>query len=89
MNKLETREITVTDLQNDLMNGLSWAEKDNRGAGSIQDKYEATELQVQMLRKHPKLKDIEEIKFNFVLMDDTEQEVQAELVETKEESKED
>lgn len=89
MNKLETREITVTDLQNDLMNGLSWAEKDNRGAGSIQDKYEATELQVQMLRKHPKLKDIEEIKFNFVVLDDTEKPVEAELIDTKEDNKED
>lgn len=68
---LETKQLKISDLINDLTSGLSWLKKDDKGVGSIQDKYEATDIQINVLRQHPKLKSIEEIKYNFTIIDDT------------------
>ena len=76
-NQLVTRELSLQNLFDDLMSGLSWFKKDDRGVGSIQEKYEATELQIKVIKQHPKLKDIEEVKFFFVVKDDTEVEEKA------------
>jgi len=73
MKQIETVDITITSLINDLNTGLTWLEKDNIGYGSIQDKYNATAAQIMVISKHPKLVDVEPVKVFFALIDDTEQ----------------
>lgn len=70
MNNIPTVELTLTSLINDIHSGLSWLAKDDIGNGSIQAKYEATDMQIGVLRQHPLLINLEQIKFNFVVIND-------------------
>jgi len=63
-------QITVSQIENDLNNGMTWFKKDDQGYGSIQEKYEVKELDVQLLRKHPLLKDLETNLIVFKVIDD-------------------
>lgn len=56
--KVTERSIVAEDLLQDLKNGLTWYKKDDLGYGSIQDKYNANPMQIQILRKHPMFKDV-------------------------------
>ena len=64
-------EIYVSQILEDLDNGLTWLKKDDLGYGSIQDKYNAKEQQISMIRKHPALKDAETTVTVFTVIDDT------------------
>ena len=64
-------EIYVSQILEDLDNGLTWFKKDDLGYGSIQDKYNAKEQQIAMIRKHPALKDAETTVTVFTVIDDT------------------
>ena len=64
-------EIYVSQILEDLDNGLTWLKKDDLGYGSIQDKYNAKEQQIAMIRKHPALKDAETTVTVFTVIDDT------------------
>lgn len=63
-------ELLTSQIVEDLNNGLSWLKSEDLGFGSIQEKYGAKELQVQMIRKHPRLKDLEPSITVFKVIDD-------------------
>lgn len=64
-------DIYVSQLQDDLNNGLTWLKRDDLGYGSIQEKYNAKDQQIAALRKHPSLKDLETNVTVFNVIDDT------------------
>jgi hypothetical protein len=65
-------DLTVSQLLNDLSEGLTWLKKDDLGYGSIETKYGANEKQISAIRKHPKLKDADTSLTIFNIIDDTE-----------------
>lgn len=67
-------ELTVSQLINDLNEGLTWLKKDDLGYGSIETKYGANEKQIATIRKHPALKDAETNIIIFDIIDDTKNE---------------
>lgn len=67
-------DITVTQLIEDLNNGLTWFKADDLGYGSIEIKYNANPNQIAAIRKHPKLKDAETSITIFNIIDDTKDE---------------
>jgi len=77
---IEKVKLTITQLIEDLNSGLSWLKKDDNGAGSIQQKYEATDIQILTIQKHPALKDVQVTKYIFEIVDDTKP---TEIVEEK------
>ena len=64
-------EIYVSQILEDLDNGLTWLKRDDLGYGSIQDKYNAKDQQIAMIRKHPALKNAETTVTVFTVIDDT------------------
>jgi hypothetical protein len=64
-------DLTVSQLLNDLSEGLTWLKKDDLGYGSVETKYGANEKQISAIRKHPKLKDAETNITIFNIIDDT------------------
>ena len=67
-------EIYVSQILEDLDNGLTWLKRDDLGYGSIQEKYNAKDQQIAMIRKHPVLKDAETTVTVFTVIDDTKSE---------------
>lgn len=67
-------DLTVSQLINDLNEGLTWLKRDDLGYGSIEAKYGANEKQIAAIRKHPKLKDAETNITVFNIIDDTRNE---------------
>ena len=67
-------EIYVSQILEDLDNGLTWLKRDDLGYGSIQDKYNAKDQQIAMIRKHPALKNAETTVTVFTVIDDTKKE---------------
>lgn len=67
-------DLTVSQLINDLNEGLTWFKKDDLGYGSIETKYGANEKQIAAIRKHPALKDAETSITIFNIIDDTKNE---------------
>jgi hypothetical protein len=65
-------EIYVSQVLEDLNNGLTWLKKDDLGYGSIQEKYNAKDQQIAIIRKHPKLRDAETSIIIFSIIDDTD-----------------
>lgn len=66
-------ELHVSKILEDLDNGLTWLKKDDAGYGSIQEKYNAKDQQIAVIRKHPKLKDAETSLTVFTVIDDTDE----------------
>lgn len=66
-------DLTVTQIINDLNEGLTWLKKDDLGYGSIESKYGANEKQIATIRKHPALKDAETSITIFNIIDDREE----------------
>jgi hypothetical protein len=64
-------DLYVSQILEDLDNGLTWLKRDDIGYGSIQDKYNAKDQQIAMIRKHPALKDAETNITVFNIIDDT------------------
>jgi hypothetical protein len=64
-------DLTVSQLVNDLNEGLTWFKKDDLGYGSIEIKYNANPNQIAAIRKHPALKDAETSITIFNIIDDT------------------
>ncbi len=67
-------DLYVSQILEDLDNGLTWLKRDDIGYGSIQDKYNAKDQQITMIRKHPALKDAETNITVFNIIDDTKNE---------------
>ena len=64
-------DLYVSQILEDLNNGLTWLKRDDIGYGSIQEKYNAKEQQITMIRKHP---DAETNITVFNIIDDTKDE---------------
>lgn len=67
-------DLTVSQLINDLNEGLTWFKKDDLGYGSIETKYGANQIQIAAIKKHPSLKDAETNITIFNIIDDTKNE---------------
>jgi hypothetical protein len=67
-------ELHISTLIKALENGLSWFKSDDQGFGSIQETYDATDFEITMIMKHPKLKDVEPNFLRFILVDDLQEE---------------
>lgn len=67
-------DLYVSQILEDLNNGLTWLKRDDIGYGNIQDKYNAKDQQIAMIRKHPALKDAETNITVFNIIDDTKYE---------------
>lgn len=67
-------DLTVTQLVNDLNEGLTWFKKDDLGYSSIETKYNANPNQIAAIRKHPALKGAETSITIFNIIDDTKNE---------------
>ena len=63
-------ELHISTLIEALESGLSWLKSEDQGFGSIQEIYEATDAEISMIKKHPKLKDVEPNFMRFILIDD-------------------
>lgn len=66
-------EIYVSQVLEDLNSGLTWLKKDDLGYGSIQEKYDAKDQQIAIIRKHPALKYAETTVTVFTVIDDTKE----------------
>lgn len=66
-------ELHISTLIEALESGLSWLKSEDQGFGSIQETYEATDAEISMIKKHPKLKDVEPNFMRFILIDDLEE----------------
>jgi hypothetical protein len=67
---INKKTISLSEILNDLNNGLTWLESENVGFGSIQSKYGANEQQIAQFRKHPKLANAEPNITIFQIVDD-------------------
>lgn len=67
-------ELHISTLIEALESGLSWLKSEDQGFGSIQETYEATDAEISMIKKHPKLKDVEPNFMRFILIDDLQEE---------------
>ena len=70
---VEKVQLGVSAIKELLDNGYTWLKKDDLGFGSIQEKYQASDVQIQTIRKHPMLKDLETTARIFVIIDDTKE----------------
>jgi hypothetical protein len=70
---VEKVQLGVSAIKELLNNGYTWLKKDDLGFGSIQEKYQASDVQVSAIRKHPLLKDLETTARIFVIIDDTKE----------------
>lgn len=68
---VEKVQLGVSAIKELLDNGYTWLKKDDLGYGSIQEKYQASDVQIMTIRKHPALKDLETTARIFVIIDDT------------------
>jgi hypothetical protein len=64
-------DLYVSQILEDLNNGLTWLKRDDLGYGSIQEKYNAKDQQIAMVRKDPALKEAETNVTVFNVIDDT------------------
>ena len=64
----------VSQLIDDLNEGLTWLKCDDLGYGSIQEKYNVKDQQIAVIRKHPALKNAETSITIFTIIDDTKNE---------------
>jgi len=68
-------DLYVSQILEDLDNGLTWLKRDDIGYGSIQEKYNAKEQQIAVIRKgNAKLRDAETNITVFNIIDDTKDE---------------
>lgn len=68
-------DLYVSQILEDLDNGLTWLKSDDIGYGSIQEKYNAKEMQITVIRKgNAKLRNAETNITIFNIIDDTKNE---------------
>lgn len=63
----ENVSIDVQDIIELLHSGYTWFKKDDLGYGSIQEKYNALDIHIKTIQKHPELKDVDTIAKVFVI----------------------
>ena len=85
---VEKVQLGVSAIKELLDNGYTWLKKDDLGFGSIQEKYQASEVQINTIRKHPALKDLETTARVFIIVDDRLNEATTTLSAVKSEHEE-
>ena len=63
----ENVSIDVQDIIELLHSGYTWFKKDDLGYGSIQEKFNALDIHIKTIQKHPELKDVDTIAKVFVI----------------------
>ena len=63
----ENVSIDVQDIIELLHSGYTWFKKDDLGYGSIQEKFNALDIHIKTIQKHPDLKDVDTIAKVFVI----------------------
>lgn len=64
---------TVLKIKELLANGYTWFKKNDLGYGSIQEYFNAADVQIAIIRKNPLLCNLETIARVFVIKDDTKE----------------
>lgn len=70
----ENVTIDVQDIVDLLHSGYTWYKKDDLGYGSIQEKFNALDIHIKTIQKHPDLKDVDTIAKVFVITNRNKQE---------------
>jgi hypothetical protein len=70
----ENVTIDVQDIIELLHSGYTWYKKDDLGYGSIQEKFNALDIHIKTIQKHPDLRDIDTIAKVFVITNRNKQE---------------
>jgi hypothetical protein len=65
-------QIKITQIIRDIESGLTRYEKDSIGFGSVQRKFGMTDLEVELIFRHPLLRNVNVPSIRFVLVDDTQ-----------------
>jgi hypothetical protein len=63
----ENVSVDVQDIIELLHSGYTWFKKDDLGYGSIQEKFNALDIHIKTIQKHPDLKDVDTIAKVFVI----------------------
>ena len=63
----ENVSVDVQDIIDLLHSGYTWFKKDDLGYGSIQEKFNALDIHIKTIQKHPDLKDVDTIAKVFVI----------------------
>lgn len=63
-------DLKLSQIIEDLNEGLTWYKTEDVGYGSIQEKYQASTKQIDILRKHPKLVNLKPNIIIFNVIDD-------------------
>jgi hypothetical protein len=63
----EEVSIDVQDIIELLHSGYTWYKKDDLGYGSIQEKYNALDMHIKVIQKHPELQNVDTIARVFVI----------------------
>ena len=63
----EEVSIDVQDIVELLHSGYTWYKKDDLGYGSIQEKYNALDMHIKVIQKHPELQNVDTIARVFVI----------------------
>ncbi len=64
-------QLYISQIKEDLANGLTWFQNEDLGYGSIQEKYGAKEFQIKLIQQHPKLVGLEPNMTLFEVVDNT------------------
>lgn len=70
----ENVSIDVQDIIDLLHSGYTWFKKDDLGYGSIQEKFNALDIHIKTIQKHPDLKDVDTIAKVFTITNRNKQE---------------
>jgi len=79
---IKVTDIYVSVIINDINNGLSWYKRDDLGYGSVQEKYKATDMQIDAIKKHPAFSKLQIPMTVFNIIDDTTTTTTQPVVET-------
>jgi hypothetical protein len=63
----EEVSIDVQDIIDLLHSGYTWYKKEDLGYGSIQEKYNALDMHIKVIQKHPELQNVDTIARVFVI----------------------
>ena len=69
----EEVSIDVKDIIELLHSGYTWYKKDDLGYGSIQEKYNALDMHIRVIQKHPELQNVDTIARVFVITNNSKQ----------------
>lgn len=69
--QIKTVNLQLSQLFEDLASGMTWFKRDDLGYGSIQEKYKANDMQINIIKKDPRLKDAVTCTTIFKIIDDT------------------